>query len=108
MEISKKRNIIFKRDKKFNGSLVPVFIFMDEKNIGKVKNGKEFVFLIDEEEHIFHIAWSVSTDPKNTYRYSKPLMIDKSKDEIKVRIKNDYSIKSGSVFELIIIDSYKS
>lgn len=77
---------------------------MDEKNIGKVKNGKEFIYSIDEDEHNFYIAWAVSTDLRNTYRYSKPLKIDKSNFDIKVRIKNSYSFKQGSNFELVIVD----
>ncbi|MDD2259220.1 MAG: hypothetical protein PHU02_03915 [Bacilli bacterium] len=59
---------------------------------------------IDDEEHILYIAWAVSTDPKNTYKYSEPFKIDKSSFDIKVRIKNSYSLKQGSIFELIIFD----
>ena len=79
-EYTKMRNVIFKRDRKFNSAIMPVFILMDDKNIGKLKNGKEFVYLIDEEEHSFNVVWVVSTDPKNTYSYSPPLLIGNSKD----------------------------
>ena len=97
-EYTKMRNVIF------NSAIMPVFILMDDKNIGKLKNGKEFVYLIDEEEHSFNVVWVVSTDPKNTYSYSPPLLIGNSKDDIKIRIKNSYSFKNGSIFELIVID----
>ena len=98
------RNVIFIRDKKFNSFIMPVFIFMDEKYIGDVKNGKKFIHLIDEESHSFYIVWSVSTDPKNTYRYSENLIINESKDDITIRVKNRYSFKEGSNFELMVIE----
>lgn len=94
------RKINFKRDRKFNSAIMPVFIFMDEENIGLIKNGKEFEYLIDEEVHSFHVVWTISTDPKNTYRQSVPLIIEKSNNDIKVRVKNSYSMRTGSKFEL--------
>lgn len=83
---------------------MPVYIYMDEINIGFVKNGKEFVYAIDEEAHSFYIVWTVSNDPKNTFRRSESLSIDKSSNDICIQVKNQYSFMHGSVFCLAITE----
>ena len=52
-KISRKSGIYLKctsSREKNNSDIIPIIIFMVEKNIGKVKNGKELIHSIDEEK----------------------------------------------------------
>ena len=48
--------VVVKRNKKFVGSLVPLYIYIDGKEVAKVKNGKETSFELNEGTYNLFIS----------------------------------------------------
>lgn len=77
------RKITIIREKKFLASLASASIIIDEKTVGKVKNGTTETFIIDENEHQIY-AYSAQTK-------KRVLKVTANENDVTLKLKVDAS-----------------